>query len=228
MSCLQKSMFLATLLGGLAIQAQPAWPKLEVVDEVDIPGNVIADSRPIQLHVQRVRGEISELLPLFRAAFLHSGFYVPPARQLTSPAPHLLSVTGFDVEDRKSYSVILEVAGDHLVTVIYGQVNLAPEARVAGLGDPLPAYPGAAAPARVSSEGGTVSVYDVKAQKTAVRAFYQGMLAEHGYKALKPEDEDTLIFEGHGEALRISLLETPAKKVRVLLTSHLTSASSGL
>lgn len=222
------SVLLCALLCGLTGRAEPAWPKLEILDEVEIPGEVVAQSRPVHLHAQRARGLIVDVAALFRTAFLDAGYYVLPSVQLVSFAANSASVTGLDVVNQKSYTVILQPADAQSVTVIYGQVNLSPEARVAPPEDGLPLYPGAPVPLRVATEGGAVSLYEVKAAKADLRAFYARKLPLQGYKALHPEDENTLIFEGHGEALRISLLDTPAKKVRVVVTSHLTPATGGL
>jgi hypothetical protein len=166
------------LVAVLVLNASPfVWPRPDVVEEIDVPGTVVAQGVPVRLRVVRSRLGVQRLLETFAGAFERAGLWVPPVQRRLVAEPH---VTGLDWRARVSYSVILHPNADGTTTCVLGEAQLVNKRD--GGADFAPLFPAAREVLRVEQEGARVLSYVAPASLDEVTQFYGATLARLGFK----------------------------------------------
>jgi hypothetical protein len=200
------------LVAALALHAAPfVWPRPDLVEEIDVPGTVVAQGVPVRMRVVRSRLDVQRLLETFTGAFERAGLYVPPVQRRLLAEPH---VTGLDWRASISYSVILHPNPDGTTTCVLGQAQLGKK-RDAG-GDFAPLFPAAREVLRVEQEGARVMSYVAPASLTEVTQFYGATLERLGFKRAAEQG----VFERGADRLLVLArpLDTGGVSVVVVLT----------
>jgi hypothetical protein len=190
------------LVAALAMTAAPfAWPRPEVIDEIDVPDTMKSAGVPVKLRVVRSRLGPQALLETFGRAFVEAGLYVPPVQRRIVAEPH---VTGLDWRAFVSYSAILHPNDDGTTTCVLGEAALAKKTDVGP--DIAPVLPGARGVLRVEQEGARVMSYSAAATAGEVQRFYGATLGSAGFQ---PSADEPGAYERRGEHL--TLLVTPER-----------------
>jgi len=190
------------LVAALSMTAAPfAWPRPEVIEEIDVPDTVKSAGVPVKLRLLRSRLGPQALLEAFARAFVEAGLYVPPVQRRVVAEPH---VTGLDWRAFVSYSAILHPNGDGTTTCVLGEAALAKKTDKGP--DLAPLLPGARDVLRVEQEGARVLSYWAGAPAAEVQRFYGETLGRFGFK---PSAEEPFVFERRGE--RLTLMVTPER-----------------
>jgi hypothetical protein len=199
-----------SLLTAAALTAAPfTWPRPDVIEEVDVPGNVVSGGVPVRFHVLRSKQNVQQLLAVFAAAFEGAGFWVPQVQRRLVAEPH---VTGLDWHGFVSYSAILHPNDDGTTTCVLGEATLARKADPAP--DFAPAFPGASGVLRTDQEGARILSYSAHANVDEVKAFYKTTLARSGFQA---SPDETGVYVRAKQRLLVAPSADPSGGSRVVL-----------
>jgi hypothetical protein len=149
------------------------------ISRTEVPKGLKALGVPVQLSAVLSRESVPNLELHFRDAFRRAGLFVPAKREIDDVGP-LPQVTGLDVENQTSYSVLFQANRDGTTTVIVGKAALhaaqEPEAPFA------PVFPGGTAPLVADLEAGKSLTYSTPAPAAEVLAFYKDTLQRSGFQ----------------------------------------------
>jgi hypothetical protein len=179
------------------------------IDEAEVPEMMRALGVPVRLRAVRSSDKPEVLMRHFAQAMNKAGLFIAPnTMELPGNMPHL---TGLDVDNGVSYSVLLQSNLDGTTTVILGEAYLharheEPASNLA------PLYPGAKGVLQASQESARTISYTVQALPSEVSAFYQKALAAEGLR-----EEEPGIFSGPTRTVRVWIQSRPGGQSSVLL-----------
>jgi hypothetical protein len=179
------------------------------IAEAEVPETMRALGVPVRLRAVRSSDKPEVLMRHFAQAMDKAGLFIAPnTTELPGNMPHL---TGLDVDNNTSYSVLLQSNLDGTTTVILGVAYLharheEPATNLA------PLYPGAKGVLQASQESARTISYTVQALPSEVSAFYQKALAAEGLR-----EEEPGIFSGPARTVRVWIQPKPGGQASVLL-----------
>jgi hypothetical protein len=155
----------------------------DAIEKMDVPDNLRALGVPVKLRAVRSKQKVEPLLAHFREAFAKAGLFVPEPGELHS-AGNLQQVTGLDVLNHNSVSVLLQPNLDGTTTVVVGEAyfHAAKDADEAF----APVFPGSAGLIVANLEVGQSMAYSANAAPDEVMDFYRQTLAAIGYRETAP------------------------------------------
>ncbi|MFY0582596.1 hypothetical protein ACN28S_57385 [Cystobacter fuscus] len=109
--------------GGTPEPARFAWPKLQVLEQVESNEIVEAGGVPVALRAVHVKESARELVQRFADAFRNGGLYVPPGKAQPQLASNAAMLTAVDPRRRITYTVILQPQPDGTTTLYLGEAN---------------------------------------------------------------------------------------------------------
>jgi hypothetical protein len=149
------------------------------ISRTEVPKGLKALGVPVQLSAVLSRENVPNLELHFRDAFRRAGLFVPAKGEIDDVGP-LPQVTGLDVENETSYSVLFQANRDGTTTVIVGKAALhaaqEPEPPFA------PVFPGGTPPLVADLEAGKSLTYSTPATAAEVLAFYKDTLRRSGFQ----------------------------------------------
>lgn len=160
-----------------------------------MPETLRALGVPVRLRAVRSSDKPEALMRHFVQAMDKAGLFIAPnTTELPGHMPHL---TGLDVDNGISYSVLFQSNLDGTTTVILGEAYLHAR-REESHSDLAPLYPGATGVLHASQETARTLAYAVRAPAAEVSAFYQKALAAEGLREVEPG-----VFSGPRRTLRV-------------------------
>ena len=185
--------------GGTPEPVRFAWPKLQVLEQVESSEIVEAGGVPVALRAVHVKESVRELVQRFADAFRGGGLYVPPGKEQPQLASNAAMLTAVDPRRRITYTVILQPRPDGTTTLYLGEANHA-LARAPGTDtDFAPLPPGAQGVLRINGEGSRTLTFHVPLTGEQVQTFYDGALAKAGWK----RGDEAGLYTRPGEELRL-------------------------
>jgi hypothetical protein len=179
------------------------------VAQAEVPELLRALGVPVRLRAVRSSAKPEELMRHFAQAMDKAGLFIAPSTfALPGNMPHL---TGLDVDNGVSYSVLLQPNLDGTTTVILGEAYLHAR-REESHSDLAPVYPGATGVLHASQESARTLAYSVRAPAEQVSAFYQKAFAAEGLQEVEPG-----IFSGPKRTVRVWVRSKPGGQTSVFL-----------
>jgi hypothetical protein len=170
----------------------------DAIEQMDVPETMKALGVPVKVRAVRSKQKPDQLIQHFRGAFSKAGLFVPEDGELRS-AGNLLQVTGFDMRNNNSVSVILQPNQDGTTTVVVGEAYL--HAAQKGSAEVFaPVFPNAEGLIVANLELGQSLAYTANGKSDEVEDFYRSTLTMTGYKEVAAGQ-----FEKKRELLRIWL-----------------------
>jgi hypothetical protein len=145
----------------------------EAIEKMDVPETMRALGVPVKLRAVRSKKKLDALLDHFRAEFTRAGLFVPEPGELRS-AGNLQQVTGLDVKNHNSVSVLLQPNLDGTTTVVLGEAYFHAAKDVDEAFAPV--FPGGAGLIVANLEVGQSMAYSASAAAEEVMDFYRQML----------------------------------------------------
>jgi hypothetical protein len=179
------------------------------IAEAEVPEMMRALGVPVRLRAVRSSDKPEVLMRHFAQAMDKADLFIAPnTMELPGHMPHL---TGLDVDNGVSYSVLLQPNLDGTTTVILGEAYLHAR-REESASDLAPLYPGAKGVLQASQESARTLSYTVQALPAEVNAFYQKAFAAEGLQEVEPG-----IFSGPSRTVRVWIQPKPGGQASVLL-----------
>jgi hypothetical protein len=207
--------------GGTPVSARPLrFDVPHAIAEAEVPEMMRALGVPVRLRAVRSSDKPEVLMRHFAQAMGKAGLFIAPnTLELPGKMPHL---TGLDVDNGVSYSVLLQPNVDGTTTVILGEAYLHAR-REEPASDLAPLYPGAKGVLHASQESARTIIYNVQASPAEVSAFYQKALAAEGLREVEPG-----IFSGPARTVRVWIQPKPGGQASVLLLIYPSTSAPSL
>ncbi|WP_235685637.1 MULTISPECIES: hypothetical protein [Corallococcus] len=177
-----------------------AWPRLQVLEQVESSNLVEAGGIPVALRAVHVKEPVRVLVQRFADAFRDGGLYVPPGKEQAQYANNAVMLTALDPRRRITYTVVLMPQVDGTTQLYLGEANHALARPPQADGDFAPLPPQATGVLRVNAEGSRTLTFQVPLAGSQVQAFYDDALAKAGWK----RGDEPGLYSRPGAELRLT------------------------
>jgi hypothetical protein len=202
------------------VYRQPfVWDVPQVVDIIDVPGQMLADGIPVRLKAVRTKEKPEPLLQHMVERWMEWGLYVAPVEQQKQPLQEVM-LTALDPERLITYTIILQPNPDGTTTLYLGEANMSKPPAV--MSSVAPVFPGAEGVMTSDLEVVRSVNYSVRAKEAEVEAFYRTELGKAGFKEVKPRR-----FRSGNEELELILKPLQPGQLSVAVLRRTVAPESG-
>lgn len=204
------------LIASAASAKEFRWDVPDLIRYSEVPEIVQSNGYPVRLAAAVSKRRPEQLAQYYMDKMQGAGLYVPQDRE-QQQATIYPQLTGLDVDNLVSYTVIFQPNADRTTTVILGITDL--ERRVPEPGDFAPIFPGATRVFRTNLESMRTIGFVTRADAGEVDRFYRELLEGAGFTEAEP-----MTFTRDAERIRVVTRNDGSGEAHVVVNQTFTGA----